>query len=114
MAIDGQISLREDENPKIIVSNVRELTADGEKTAAASAAGELSGAKILYLRVPSLSDSACAAVRELLSRFRGTLPVSIFDASTKTYHKQQDGILPSDRLLSELKDVLGAANVVPK
>lgn len=113
VAIDGQISLREDENPKIIVSRMTELPANGAKGVDAMG-GRLSSARILYLRVPSLADPLCQKVRDLLSRFSGTLPVSVFDASTKTYHKQQTGILPSEKAFGALCALLGSENVVPK
>ena len=114
VAIEGQLSLREDENPKLLVSRITELAANGSNESQSTPSGELTRAKILYLRVPSLTDPLYHRVKKILSSTCGTLPVSIFDASTKTYHKQEVGILPNDRVLLDLRDCLGGENAVPK
>ena len=125
LRVEGNLSLREEEKPKLLVSRFEEL-ADNEvmknrpqpvqKNAAAvkTAAVAPSNAKILYLRVPDLSCELFRRVKNLLEIFDGALPVSIFDASTKTYHKQALGFDLTDYTLRELQKILGAENVVPK
>ncbi len=123
VAVEGQISLREDENPKIIVSRISELSADGAATVAAEqrevkktsvSTTDLSRAKTLYLRVPSLDDPLYLRAHGILAIFEGTLPVSIFDAATKTYHKQEVGFDLTAFTLAELRAILGEENVVLK
>ena len=133
--IEGQLSLREDEPPKIIASRISELPANGsaqqaqtdekkEASVKAQEAGKaksnsanavsLEKARILYLRVPSLDHALCQRARSILNNDKGDLPVSIFDAATKTYHKQAVGFALSPFTLAELRNVLGEENVVLK
>ena len=70
--------------------------------------------KILYLRVPNLASQAFVRAKNILDIFEGSVPVSVFDASTKTYHKQQTGFDCTPYTLQELQKILGAENVVPK
>ncbi|MBR2464242.1 MAG: DNA polymerase III subunit alpha [Clostridia bacterium] len=133
--IEGQLSLREDEPPKIIISRMSELPANGsaqqaavhakkEVTAKAQEVERAKGgaantetlekARILYLRVPSLDHALCQCARSILNNNKGDLPVSIFDAATKTYHKQAVGFALSSAALTELYHILGKENVVLK
>ena len=122
----GTLSVREEESPKILVSAIEELP-DNEAfdrlalTKAAAKPIERKAApapqapvRILYLRVPSLHSVQCARAKNILEIFEGSLPVSIYDASTKIYHKQTLGFDCTAYTLGELKKILGADNVVPK
>ena len=124
--VDGNLSVREEEKPKILVSRFEELF-DNEtmknrpqvaqasaQTAAKAASVPPANAKILYLRVPDLSCEAFVKAKNLLEIFEGGLPVSIFDASTKTYHKQALGFDLTPYTMRELQKILGTENVVPK
>lgn len=120
--IKGQISVREDEPPKIIVLHVDELSqndavsdkTEEQKDALSEYEEKIRSARILYLRVPSLSDTLCKQVLTMLSKQAGALPVSIFDASTSTYHRQKDGIALTPRIFTALVEALGRENVVLK
>ena len=70
--------------------------------------------RILYLRVPALGDALTLRVRGVLAENEGALPVSLFAADTKIYHKQEKGISCTARTLKILTDLLGAENVVLK
>ena len=61
-----------------------------------------------------LSCEKYLRAKNLLEIFEGNVPVSVFDASTKTYHKQQLGFDCTVYTLRELQKILGAENVVPK
>jgi DNA polymerase-3 subunit alpha len=124
--VEGTLSIREEENPKILVSRFEELY-DNEtmknhspivKVQAQSdikkSSASFGSVKILYLRVPSLTDPLFRRAKNLLEIFEGALPVSIFDASTKTYHKQTLGFDCTPYTLGELQKILGTENVVPK
>ncbi|MBQ9801652.1 MAG: DNA polymerase III subunit alpha [Clostridia bacterium] len=138
--VTGQLSLREDEPPKILVSGMMALPPNGtadkahgeaqqqasaphqmarasEKTqqaAVSQSAASLTGVRMLYLRVPSLTDPLYARARTILEIFDGQTPVSVFDASTKTYHKQAVGFDLTPYTHRELIAILGAQNVVTK
>ena len=127
--VEGNLSVREEEHPKILVSRFEELL-DNEamknrpqppqepvspaKSVAKNASVMPQSVKILYLRVPHLSSAAFLRAKNILDIFEGNVPVSVYDASTKTYHKQQNGFDCTAYTLRELQKILGAENVVPK
>ncbi len=117
----GTFSVREEENPKILVSSVIELPdnehyrqAQPQKAEHKPAAAPPTSPRILYLRVPTLDSEEWKRAQTLLQIFDGALPVSVYDAATKTYHKQEIGFDCTDYTLSELRRVLGEENVVLK
>ena len=126
--INGAVSLREDENPKILASDVEELP-DNEryeqslatqkkqaeiKPSPAPKNAVPANPKILYLRIPSFDSEEWKKARTLLDIFEGELPVSVFDSSDKTYHKQPIGFDCTPYTLGELQKLLGLPNVVLK
>lgn len=134
--VSGQLSLREDEPPKVILSDMEELPPNGTprrprpvgnrqgtpqrgvretapaKTPLKTANGTVP--RILYLRLPALSAPVAGEVLSLLARHAGELPVSLFAADTKTYHKQAKGIACDASLHEALVRLLGTENVVLK
>ncbi|MBE6629244.1 MAG: DNA polymerase III subunit alpha [Ruminococcaceae bacterium] len=124
LRVCGTISIKEEENPKILVSTMEELPdnealAEREKRSAATAPKPVSTPRqnpirILYLRVPSMQSPEYQRAKNILEIFDGALPVSVYDASEKVYHKQQLGFDCTPYTLSELKKILGEENVVPK
>ena len=129
LRVEGNLSVREEENPKILVSRLEELfdnetmknhtqamqnTAQRTQAAQRSSGIAPQNAKILYLRVPDLACETFLRAKNLLEIFDGALPVSIFDASSKTYHKQALGFDCTAYTLGELQKILGTENVVLK
>jgi hypothetical protein len=127
--VEGNLSVREEENPKIMVSRFEELF-DNETlknhpqtakdavprtpSAAKASPAMPRNVRILYLRVPDLACEAFRRAKNILEIFEGAVPVSIFDASTKTYHKQALGFDCTGYTMRELQKILGEENVVPK
>ena len=72
--------------------------------------------KILYLRVPSMSDQEIKwrRAKTILDIFDGTLPVSVYDASKSAYVQMEVGFDLSPYTLQELIAILGKENVVLK
>ena len=70
--------------------------------------------RILYLRLPALSHPLADEAAALLRKNAGDLPVSLFAADTKTYHKQAGGIACNVELHATLVRLLGKENVVLK
>ncbi|MBQ2757599.1 MAG: hypothetical protein IJF31_03860, partial [Clostridia bacterium] len=116
-----------DEPPKILVTRMEELLPNGvaqtsqpqqqahaQEGVVLPDAATLARVRTLYLRVPSLQAPACTQVMHLLASARGKTPVSVFDASTKVYHKQQEGFDLTPERFGALCRLLGADNVVPK
>ena len=124
--VEGNLSVREEENPKILVSRFEELfdnetvknrpqepTQKPQNTVKPQRIAP-QNVKILYLRVPDLTCEKFLRAKNLLEIFDGTVPVSVFDASAKTYHKQSLGFDCTAYTLRELQKILGEENVVPK
>lgn len=135
--VSGQLSLREDEPPKVILADIEELPPNGtprsipsakpvqrtpqrgvapQAIATAKPVTTSQGAlpRILYLRVPALHHALSSRVRELLVANTGDLPVSIFAADTKAYHRQTEGIACTEQVIAALTALLGKENVVLK
>ncbi len=133
LAVEGSVSLREDEAPKLLVNNVFELleNADYEilsKSRLAKAeilqpihtqqkADEATAQKKytkLYLRVPDLKSEQYSKAKNLVGIFEGDVKVIFYDTSTKSYLPSAESVELSQYLLNELKNLLGQDNVVPK
>ncbi len=132
VAVEGNISLREDEKPKIIAAEIEVLPENGdieesvspqrspapkkEKADAPTVPDEktLATKKILYLRVPSFSSEKYRLAENLIEIFEGNLPVSFFDAENKRYQTAATRFDCTPYTLRELISLLGAENVVLK
>ena len=131
LRVEGEISVREDENPKILVARLAEVpdnrtltsppknaaptaVVPQERHKTASTGVSPANAKILYLRVPSLEDKIWLRARNILEIFDGSLPVSVYDASKKSYQKLEMGFDCTAFTLARLAEILGADNVVLK
>ena len=96
VTIKGRISLREDEDPKIICNEVETLTNHMSKK--------------LYIKIESDKDPKIQdEVSEVLKKYKGNIPVYLYMESTqKTYKSNPDLWVRRDSgLLQELSSVLG-------
>ncbi len=120
----GNLSIREEESPKILVSAITELDDNQhfvekklspvqhrpENKSPTTVAVEQ--VKKIYLRVPNLTSSEWLKAKNLLEIFEGGVPVSVYDASQKTYHAQELGFDCTAYTIGELQKLLGVENVV--
>lgn len=129
ICVDGNLSVREDEPPKILVSEIRPLLENGtfvptpkfdpkpkpqaQLKSSVSPSPKAPISKI-YLRVPDLECVAFRKAKNLVEIFEGGVRVIFYDASTSSYVQTSLGIDASPFVLSELRRVLGDDNVVPK
>lgn len=128
LCIDGNMSLREDEEPKLLVSRMLELTENSEygknkeipiKSEKATKEVEprhklVGQAAKLYLRVPDMSCEKYRKALNLTEIFEGGVPVIFYDASTGKYVNSGKGIALTEYLYNEFISLLGKDNVVPK
>ncbi|MBR6726983.1 MAG: DNA polymerase III subunit alpha, partial [Clostridia bacterium] len=130
ICVKGTLSIKEDERPTVLVGSVVPLpdnnapprvmpVAEAERPRTQAAAKTPRAApvrqpRILYLRVPSMEDVKCKKALNIVEIFDGALPISVYDASTATYHKQEIGFDLTDFTLRELISILGKENVVLK
>ena len=117
----GRLSIREEEDPKLLLDTVEPLLTDAQaaqlRTSGASPAkpgSETLPGGTLYLRLPD--DSAIAMVRPILARSPGAVPVVLYILSTgaKLRAPQSLFVTPTRALVDALGDMLGAKNVVLK
>ena len=114
--VEGSISLREDEEPKLIVNKAIFLNENGAtKQSVRRIKKDLpkSFTKV-YLRFPSLSDASVAEVKSLIANNSGATSVIFYDTSTKSYRPYERGMNLNIDTYNTLIDILGDENVVPK
>lgn len=126
VAVQGRLSAKEDEEPKLLASRIIKLSANGgtpvlfnseggatekhtpEKQAASAPAK-------LYLRIPSADDPVFKRLQAFISIFRGATPVIIYDsASGKASRLNGAGVAVNEFTITELAELLGRENVVLK
>lgn len=130
----GRITLRDEKEPQLTLDAVRPLQehmddADLRATAAALNAGARPNdrrsapppaaptaaaekPKTLYVKLPSRDDPAFRRIELILTMFPGTEPMVVYFADTKKRAAARCVIHPA--LVEELRDMLGAENVVVK
>ncbi len=124
IAVRGTISVREEEDPKILVNGIMNLERNGgntplfteeQKKPRANAPALAVPVQKLYLKVPSQTSESFRRVSAFLSIFRGNVPVTFYDEAAKTAFRGVNfGAAVNDFTLTELRELLGDAAVVVK
>ncbi len=117
VVINGRVSVKEEENAKLVAEKIvpiEEYSANG--AAAPRPAQEKPARKGMYLKVPSRSCPQFAKVENLLSIFEGSLPVYIYfeDQKQLTLAPRNLWSMEHELLTCELKRILGDGNVAFK
>ena len=117
VVINGRVSVKEEENAKLVaekITPIEEYSANG--AAAPRPAQEKPVRKGMYLKVPSRSCPQFAKVENLLSIFEGSLPVYIYfeDQKQLTLAPRNLWSMEHELLTCELKRILGDGNVAFK
>ena len=114
VVIVGRLSLRDDKEPQIVINRAQPISefASGhqERTILSDRPTQLSGT--LYLKLPSQEDPLFSKIRGILTMFPGNSPVVVYFADTKKRAGSKCAL--DERMLKELKRVLGQDNVVVK
>ena len=110
VVVTGRLSIRDEKEPQIIINRVRSIM-DFEEEAPVEPQN-ISPNMTLWLKLPSENDPVFRKVRAIVNMFPGESTVKVYFADTG----MKRGALASldSRLLHELKNVLGDANVVLK
>ena len=111
--ISGRLSLREDKEPQIVINRARPMTDFEQNTPAAAEfrdKGPLIGT--LYLKLPTEEGKLFPKIRAILNMFPGDSPVVVYFADTGV--RRGSKCLLDERMLKELRHVLGEQNVVVK
>ncbi|MBQ4266099.1 MAG: DNA polymerase III subunit alpha [Clostridia bacterium] len=126
VVLSGRLSIREDEDAKLLLdtveplmtnAEVKQAIANGSLTPQAAAPikkDDVLPGSTLYLRLPS--DSAIQVIRPVLGRYRGEAPVVLYIESTgiKLRAPKELYVKPTRAMMDELIDMLGHKNVVLK
>ncbi len=134
VAIRGNLSLRDDEEPKVLMQSVETLLENGAYQAETVAQQANSSEKVdavspkssssatesvprapskLFLKVDSMDSPVCRRVQSFLHIFSGSVPVVFYDASKGKYLQVEHfGTTPTPFVLHELAEFLGAEAVV--
>ncbi len=110
VVVRGRVSVKEEEEPKIIVENIDSIdSVQPGKLKAAQTPGQGG----LYLRIPSINSEAYQKVGSLLSIFSGDWPVYFRVGDTGQMVRAPSGMWTQNNqtLLAELKALLGEENV---
>jgi DNA polymerase-3 subunit alpha len=109
--IEGTVSHREGESPKILVEKAVPLLSNKDYEESKK---EVKVEK-LYIKVPSIDSPMTASVRKILGFVKGNTPVVFFDSETKKYFAASDcSVALSEKLVRDLSSVLGSDSVIVK
>ena len=110
VVVTGRLSIRDEKEPQIVINRVRSIL-DFEEEAPKETM-VLPDHLTLWLKLPSETAPLYRKVRAIVNMFPGDNQVKVFFADTR---KMRGALASLDsRMLQELKNVLGEANVVVK
>ncbi len=130
--VSGTVSVREDEPPKLLVNRIEALVEDRrfrpeehtapqknesshqKQTVSEKPQRVEATPKRLFLRVPSQKSIEYCKALNLVEIFDGSFPGYFYFADEKRYETEAHGIAVSDYVVNELKNLLGADNVILK
>ena len=117
VVVTGRLSLRDDKDPQIVINRVRPMSdfdrdpvPVSEEPIHSKPVPMLSGS--LYLRLNTQTDPRYSKVRAILNMFPGDRPATVFFADTRQRRGTRCAL--DQRMLRELRAVLGEENVVVK
>ena len=132
VAVSGLLSVREDEEPKLLADKIAVLVPDADsaglqnlmqlsseptaspgpspKTPAVSPRPRIISK--LYLRAANQEDPMFRRAKAICEIFTGAVPVIYYFSDTKEYKPSGLFLNPTEYILEELKELLGDENVV--
>ena len=117
VAISGTISLREEEDPKILLRSAKLLSDNAsfvpQKSPSAPTKEEKKSPAKLYLKVDSMNSEQYKRAESFIAIFPGSFPVVFYDASAGKYFRADGyGVELNDFVLRELRCILGEDAVI--
>ena len=135
--IEGNLSVSDDEAPKIIASSISDLidndsfvkpspdvTAPAsnrqtsspppKQSSSAAAGNELNSVRKIFLRVPNMNGLQYQKALNIVDIFEGSTQVIFYNTEENKYVSYSNGISLSQVVLSELYNIVGKENVVLK
>ena len=116
VCLEGNVSLREDEPPKLIVNKAMLLNENGKaNTQNKKIKKELPASfSKIYLRFKALNSAEVNDVESIIAKNNGKISVIFYDSVTKSYMPYKNSINLNIDTYNALIDILGEENVVPK
>ncbi len=118
VVVTGRLSLRDDKEPQIVINRARPISDFAaerpvrEEPAPTAVPAPVQVRGTLYLRLPSEEGKLFVKIRAILNMFPGDCQAVIYFADTKQRRGTRCAL--DERMLEELKNVLGSENVVVK
>ena len=115
VVITGRLSIRDEKEPQIVINRARPISDYANESApepVQQTVRQPVTASTLYLQLTGESDPRYRKVKAILSMFPGNGKVVLFFADNRTRRGTQADF--DSRMLEELKNLLGEANVVLK
>jgi len=109
VVITGRLSLRDDKEPQIVINRARPIS-DFTVQTPVQEPDMTSGT--LYLRLPTQEGSLFGKIKAILNMFPGDNAAVVYFADTKQRRGTRCAL--DERMLTELRNVLGNENVVVK
>ena len=112
VVITGRLSLRDDKEPQIVINRARPISDYADGSAPPERPQQTDKSGTLYLRLPGEEGALYPKIRCILNMFPGDSTAVLFFADTGRRRGTRCCI--RENMLTELKNVLGEANVVLK
>ena len=116
MVITGRLSIRDEKESQIVINRARPISDYANEAVYAEnapvAEPVVQKADKLYLQIASENDPNYGKVKAILNMFPGDRQVVLFFADNRSRRGTQAAF--DERMLKELKNVLGDSNVVLK
>ena len=116
VVITGRLSLRDDKEPQIIVNRARPITDYSEQPESPPQPVQQNRVPVqqgtLWLQLQSVEDPSLQKVKAIVNMFPGSSAVKIFFKDTRKIMAGSAAL--NERMLRELKNLLGEGNIVVK
>ena len=116
----GNISVEDDDPPRILLSDAKELYSNDSSPAADNKAAQAQSAHKLtsdrlFIKVTGMNDPRMEIIYRVAQFNRGNVPVIIYDESVKKYSAMRNmAVEPSEKVIRRLREAFGADNVILK
>jgi DNA polymerase-3 subunit alpha len=112
VSIEGNLSLEEGENAKIVLSSLTRLIANSDLPKVKPKSEEEIR---IFIKVDTVNDPKLARLSRMSLLNPGKSSIVVFDASAKKYSVYKGGtIAPSDSVIDRLSSIFGEGNVIKK
>ncbi len=117
VAITGNISAEDGEEPRILLSGLEILLTDQEygASSASSATNDTSTPGRIYVKIKAADDPRLNVIYRVAQFNRGNVQIVVYDATTKKYSAMKNiTTVANEKVLSKLRETFGEENVIFK